>query len=70
MTMVDDPKHVSANDVPDSMKPLAYWKLQNDIADAQKKGDAPREMKLLHRQQKMLRELKKEHIRQQKVGGR
>ncbi|HEY7823745.1 MAG TPA: hypothetical protein VIG24_12965 [Acidimicrobiia bacterium] len=70
MTTATDPHHVSASEVPDSMKPIEYWKLQNDISDAVKAGDGVREVKLLGKQQKILRELKKEHIRQQKIGGR
>lgn len=48
---------IIASDIPDSVKTLEWWKLQNDISTAQKKGDGPREIRLLNKQRRLEREL-------------
>lgn len=48
---------ITASDIPDSVKTVEWWKLQNSISDAQKKGDDVREIKLLNRQRRLEREL-------------
>ena len=48
---------ISASDIPDSVKTLEWWHLQTKISSAQKKGDSPREIRLLNTQRRLEREL-------------
>lgn len=55
-------------DIPDSVKTVEWWRLQNGINEAAKSGDVVREIKLLNRQTRLARELKKKADKLKKEG--